>query len=209
MKLIVGLGNPGEKYQNTRHNLGFMAADLLLEKLESVEKTFWREDKNLKSQIKIISHFSSFNSLPASRQDQLLLAKPTTFMNNSGFAVSKILKYYKIEPAEMMIIHDDLDLPFGHIRVRFAGASGGHHGVESVISQVKTDKFLRIRLGIGSSRRKDETKSRNYKNVEDYVLANIATGEKGKVRSMLKEAVKAIELILEHGIDRYISKYNR
>lgn len=201
MKIIVGLGNPGEKYAKTRHNLGFMVLDSFLEKLEPVDKTFWEEKKDLKAQIKQIKHAGN----------TLLLVKPTTFMNNSGLAVSKIVNFYKIETSDLYVIHDDLDLPFGKIRVRFGGAAGGHHGVESIIEQLKTDKFLRVRLGIGHPRdHKDEhAKSLNYQNVDDYVLGMIASNERGKVKTMLSDTIRTVEQILEHGIDEYMSKYNK
>lgn len=199
MRLIVGLGNPGEKYQNTRHNLGFVALDALLEEFEPAEKTFWTEDKDLKAQIKIISQLSTLNS-------QLILAKPTTFMNSSGFAVVKVLNYYKIPTQDLIVIHDDLDLPFGKIRVRFGGGAGGHHGVESIIEQVKTDRFLRVRLGIGSDTRQARL---NKRNTEEYVLNNISSNERGKVKTMISGAVRTIELILKRGIEVYMSKYNK
>lgn len=202
MKLIVGLGNPGEKYQNTRHNIGFMALDALLEKFESADKTFWEEKKDLKSNIKLVSAKSNE---PAANS-QILLVKPTTFMNNSGFAVSKVLNYYKIDPVEITIIHDDLDLPFGKIRVRMGGAAGGHHGVESIIEQLKTDKFLRVRLGIGSDAR---IARRDKRNTEEYVLGNISSSERGKAKTMTREAVRMVEQILQHGIDTYMAKYNK
>src|SRR4051812_5378587 len=140
MKVIVGLGNPGEKYEKTRHNLGFHILDQLLEKLEPHDKTFWDDNHNLKAHIKKIKI----------KEEEILLVKPATFMNNSGFAVSKVLNYFKVKPEDLYLIHDELDLPFGKIRVRFGGGAGGHHGVESVLEQLKTDKFLRIRLGIGT-----------------------------------------------------------
>ena len=196
MKVIVGLGNPGEKYEKTRHNLGFMALDTLLSKLESVEKTFWDKKKDLKAEIKQIKHNDII----------LLLVKPATFMNNSGEAVTKVLNYYKIAPTELYVIHDDLDLPFGKIRVRFGGAAGGHHGVESIIEALKTDKFLRIRLGIGSDAR---TASGDKHDIDDYVLGNISSSERGKVKTMMDETVRIVEKILKHGIDLYMSKYNK
>ena len=201
MKVIIGLGNPGEKYAKTRHNLGFAALDTLLEKFEPVDKTFWEEEKSLKSLVKKIKH----------KDDTILLVKPTTFMNNSGFAVASVLNYFKVAPQDMTLIHDDLDLPFGKIRVRFGGGAGGHHGVESIIEQLKSDKFLRIRLGIGNPRRisDKEIKSHNHKDVDDHVLGPIASSERGKVKTLMNETVKSIELILSHGIERYMSKYNK
>ena len=196
MKVIVGLGNPGEKYEKARHNLGFMALDTLLSKLESVEKTFWDKKKDLKAEIKQIKY----------KDIILLLVKPATFMNNSGEAVTKVLNYYKIAPTELYVIHDDLDLPFGKIRVRFGGAAGGHHGVESIIEALKTDKFLRVRLGIGSNER---AASGDKHDIDDYVLGNISSAERGKVKTMMSETTKIIENILKHGIDLYMSKYNK
>ncbi len=200
MKLIVGLGNPGEKYANTRHNLGFMAADTLLEKLEPLKKTFWEDEAKLKSQIKQIKLGDT----------TLLLAKPTTYMNDSGIAVSKILNYYKIDPTDLIVIYDDLDMPFGKIRVRFGGGAGGHHGVESIMEQIKSDKFLRIRLGIGEADgRRSERPNQSREAVSEFVLGKLSSSERGKVRTMIKETVKICEKILEHGIDTYMSRYNK
>ncbi len=196
MKVIVGLGNPGEKYQSTRHNLGFMTLDKLIEKLEPLKDTFWEAKKDLKAEIKQIKHGDT----------TLLLVKPTTFMNESGIAVSKVLNFYKVVPSDMYVIHDDLDLPCGKIRVRFGGSAGGHHGVESILEHLKTDKFLRIRLGIGED---NQTFGRTKHNVDEYVLGNISSSEKGKVKTMTHEAIRGIETILEHGIDTYMSKYNK
>ncbi|HVZ11828.1 MAG TPA: aminoacyl-tRNA hydrolase [Patescibacteria group bacterium] len=208
MKVIVGLGNPGEKYEKTRHNLGFLATEALLEKWERLDKTFWDDNHNLKSHIKKIRIKNHESGI---KDQDILLVKPATFMNNSGFAVSKVLNYFKVEPADLFVIHDDLDLPFGKIRVRFGGGAGGHHGVESIIEQLSTDKFLRIRLGIGSPKHIEgkEVKSKNHQNVDDYVLGNITGASRGKVKTMLHEAVKIVDQLLEHGIDTYMSKYNK
>ena len=199
MKLIVGLGNPGEKYENTRHNLGFMALDEIMRKFEPHEKTFWENDKDMKAEIKQVKL----------RDSSILLMKPKTYMNLSGLSVAKVLNYYKIDPQNMIVIYDDLDLPFGRIRVRFGGAAGGHHGVESIIEHLGTDKFLRVRLGIGTNEKNQKPRERNQEHVERYVLGKIASNERGKVKTILKETIKAVELILEHGIDTYMSKYNK
>jgi len=204
VKLIVGLGNPGEKYKNTRHNIGFKAVDALLEKFESVEKTFWEEKKDLKSNIKLLSA----KSQKLTANSQILLAKPTTFMNNSGFAVSKVINYYKLDPAQMIVIHDDYDLPLGKIRVRFGGASGGHRGVQSIIDVLSTDKFLRVRLGIG--RPMDERKGKQKrKDLDRYVLAPFSAKDRNEIKHMTKEAVRTIKLILKNGLEVYMSKYNK
>jgi len=201
MKVIVGLGNPGDKYQNSRHNLGFLAVDELLKKYEPLKQTFWEEEKKLKSLVKTVKHDGT----------TLFLVKPTTFMNLSGEAVEKILSYYKINPEEMVVIYDDLDLPMGKTRIRFGGGAGGHHGVESIITRVGSDKFLRVRLGIGNPTKTDgaKTKAHNYGRVNDHVLGPISPGEQRKAKTMLKQVVKDLELILTHGMDKYMSKYNK
>ena len=200
MKLIVGLGNPGEKYENSRHNMGFVMAQSLLHHLESVKNSMWDMDKKGKAEVKQVHY----------KNQKFLLARPHTFMNNSGFSVQYLADYYKIEPQDIAVIYDELDLPLGKIRVRFGGAAGGHRGVESIIEHLKTDKFLRIRLGIGHPHhhagKLNEGKS--HIAVEDYVLQQFASNEKSKVRHMIKEATKTLCLILEHGIDTYMSKYN-
>jgi PTH1 family peptidyl-tRNA hydrolase len=204
MKLIAGLGNPGKKYQNTRHNLGFMALDALLADFESAAKTFWEERKDLKSHIKLLK--TTNDERRTTRP--LLLAKPATFMNNSGFAVSKVLNYYKIEPTELIVIHDDSDLPLGKTRVRFGGAAGGHRGVQSIIDTLKTDKFLRVRLGIGRPTKSHEQRATSQ-NLDRYVLAPFGPGERNKVKHMIKGTVQIIELILTHGLETYMSKHNK
>lgn len=210
MKLIVGLGNPGEKYQNSRHNLGFMVAEALLKDLEPVSKTFWdtsapkaqglREDTRAKALIKdILLH-----------GEKILLAKPQTFVNNSGISVSNLLSYYKIKPEDLIVVYDDLDLPFGRVRVRFGGAAGGHNGVKSIIDSINSDKFLRVRIGIGHPHKHDGKvkEGKSTIAVEDYVIANFTSNERGKIKHSIKEATRAIHLILEHGIEKYMSKYN-
>ena len=180
MKLIVGLGNPEERYVNTRHNLGFDVLDELTRKLNLVDWTF---DKKFKAQI--------------IKTPELILAKPQTFVNKSGMAVSAIVNYHKINPEDVVIIHDELDLPLGKIKVRLGGAAAGHHGVESIIESLGTDKFIRIRLGIG-----------NLRTNEKFVLEPFTSGEKPKVKHMIKQALKALETILEKGLDYAQSQFN-
>ena len=200
MKLLVGLGNPGDKYEKTRHNLGFVALDHLLRKIENLQNSFWDEEKKIKSLTKKVNIKNS----PA------LLLKPLTFMNESGTAVAAASSYYKINPEDIVLIHDDLDLPLGKIRVRFGGGHGGHKGVESVINHLNTDKFLRIRLGIGHPHH-HEGKLKTGKShiaVEDYVLSVFSSSDKGKVKTMTSQVVKIVDQIMEHGIDLYLSKFN-
>lgn len=193
MKLIVGLGNPGEKYENSRHNLGSVTLDHLLKKLTKLKETYWKEDKKLKALTQEVELDG----------EKIVLMKPTTFMNDSGIAVQKYSSYFKIEPQEIYVVHDELDLPLGKIRIRFGGSGGGHNGVASIIEKLGTDKFLRVRLGIGH-----ETRQHFTKDSSDYVLGSFETHEKGKVNSLIKQAIKDILLVHKHGIDLYMSKYN-
>lgn len=190
MILIVGLGNPGEKYQNTRHNLGFMVLDGLLGKLTPVEKTAWKENKK-------------FNSLVA-KIGNLILIKPQTFMNASGMAVAKIANFYKIKPEEIWAIHDDVDLPLERIRIIKGRGAAGHRGVESIIKELGTIDFVRFRLGIGHP-----GLGSSEKEVERYVLASFSRGEKSKARRMVKKAVKAIGVALEKGTEESIQRFKQ
>lgn len=193
MKLIVGLGNPGEKYENTRHNVGFVALDHLLQKFETAKNTFWTEDKKFKSLIKEVDF----------EGEKVILMKPTTFMNESGIAVASYSKYFKIDPSDIYVLHDELDLPLGKIKIKYGGGSAGNNGVTSIMDHLGTDQFLRIRMGIGKSQRAHATHD-----ASDYVLGIFDASEKRKVKTMTKQVVKDVLLILDHGIDLYMSKYN-
>lgn len=173
MKLVVGLGNPGEKYIGVRHNLGFEVVDEFSRKLDGS----WEENKKLKSYIL------------RSAQNDIILAKPQTYMNNSGMAVSLIANFYKIASSDIIVIHDDLDILLGKIKVRSNGAAGGHHGVESIIRTLGTDQFTRIRLGIGN----DE---RVHSEAEKFVLDPFLPGERSKVKSAIKQAISTLTDIL-------------
>lgn len=177
MKLIVGLGNPGEKYAKTRHNLGFMVMDKLLRKLTPFQKTVWQESKK-------------FSSLIA-RIGDLILVKPQTMMNASGLAVAKLADFYKIKSEDIWVVYDDVDLPLGELKIRLAGAAAGHHGVESIIAQLGTDNFVRFRLGIGHPGRGADGL------VERYVLRGFDVNEKAEAKGMIKKTVKALRLALE------------
>ena len=200
MKIIVGLGNPGEKYIGTRHNIGFETLDHLLKKYEPLKESSWENSKKTKSQVKKLT----INNIST------LLAQPQTYMNNSGMAVSLLLDYYKVQPEDLIVIHDELDLPLGKLQIRFGGGSAGHNGIESIIGTLKTDKFLRIRMGIGKPTRIDSSKfeAKNPHSVDQYVLQQFQNGERQEVRTMIKHVQKNLELLLSHGIESFMSKYN-
>lgn len=211
MKLIVGLGNPGEKYEKTRHNLGFMVVEKFLKDIAPIEKTVWSDEKKLKSDIAVVDWHGK-----ESTQERLILAKPKTYMNNSGMAVRLIADFYKIFPSDIWIVYDDLDLPVGSMKIRFGGAAGGHHGVESILAHVGTDQFWRFRFGIGlphghrqEAEEKAQMQSRRFVgNVEDYVLGTFATQDRNKVREMITSGAEALEVALEKGLEKAQNRFN-
>jgi PTH1 family peptidyl-tRNA hydrolase len=201
MKLIVGLGNPGLKHDKTRHNLGFMIADAFLKDYSTSTQNLWREEKKFKSEIAEIDWQPKVG-----KAEKVILVKPVTYMNGSGSAVSLISKFYKIAPVDVWIIHDEIDLPLGGMKIRFGGASAGHKGVESIIELLGTDKFWRFRIGIGTQHGKIETKK--VKPIDNYVLGEFSEGEKGKAREIIKKSMKAIEDALEEGLEKTMNRFN-
>lgn len=197
MKIIVGLGNPGEKYETTRHNLGFLVADHLLKELGTNEVA-WNHSAKQKS-----------DTAPFTvGEEKVLLVKPQTFMNNSGMAVQLIKDFYKIEPEDLWIVYDELDLPLGSMKIRFGGAAAGHHGVESIMEAIGTDKFWRFRLGIGVTHNKSEVGNHDFKDAKEYVLDQFRSGEKGKVRELISHASEALQCALDKGMETAMNRFN-
>lgn len=175
MFLIIGLGNPGLKYKKTRHNTGFQAVDFLVGKILG-KKTKWIDDKKTNS--KII------------KDQNIIFAKPQTLMNNSGQAVQKLAAYYKIKPENIIIIYDELDLPFGEIRVRRTGSSAGHNGIKSIIQHLGTENFWRMRLGISN-----ENKEKLL--AEQFVLKKFSrTEQKELLKKIFPQVVGKINEIM-------------
>ncbi|MBI5620670.1 aminoacyl-tRNA hydrolase [Candidatus Gottesmanbacteria bacterium] len=196
MKLIVGLGNPGREYESTRHNIGFMIVDKLAGELVTPRAT-WTEDSTRKAFV--------------ARAGDVLLVKPTTYMNNSGLAVGALVRFYKLAPQDLWVIHDDIDLPLGKIRIREKGGTGGHHGVESIIAAVKTDVFIRFRMGIG--RGKDVTpdmrdKNLHHRSVIEFVLSRFRRDEAGSLKHLVKHGTEAVRIGLIEGIDKAMNRFN-
>ncbi|MEK7571467.1 MAG: aminoacyl-tRNA hydrolase [Patescibacteria group bacterium] len=212
MKLIVGLGNPGEKYASTRHNLGFAVVDHFLKEISSVEKATWSANSKLKSDVVTIDWKGKDGN-----EEKLILAKPQTYMNNSGMAVQLLTSYYKIATEDVWVVYDELDLPVGFMKIRFGGAAAGHHGVESIMAQLATDQFWRFRMGIGVARRgrsaledgKSHSLGREHiRDAEDLVLAPFTQNEQGKVREMINHGADALSLALEKGLETAMNRYN-
>lgn len=197
MKLIVGLGNPGDSYEQTRHNIGYLVADKLAKELGSGAAR-WAEDGKRKALTAAVGG--------------VLLVKPITFMNASGEAVSSLAKYYKIQPADVIIIHDDLDLPLGKIRIRQQGGSAGHNGVQSVIDSLHTDNFVRVRLGIGRAREvtggKQVEKVRRHQAVVNFVLSRFGRSEAGEMRKLIDHGAAAVKTLLTEGLDRAMNRFH-
>ncbi len=214
MKLIVGLGNPGEKYQRTRHNLGFMVVNHFMQHFETVDKTAWKTNEKLKSNI------VELNWQPKEgKMERVILALPLTYMNNSGMAVSLLSAFYKIDPTDIWIVHDELDLPIGAMRIRFGGAGAGHHGIESIIASLATDKFWRFRLGIGTAHphsgreareggRAPNISRQSLGAVDDYVLSSFGEIDHNKARELIKHASAAISYALEKDLEKAMNRYN-
>jgi len=218
MKLIVGLGNPGEKYEKTRHNMGFMAIDKFFKHFSQGEAS-WNNSSKFKSEIAEIEWQKKGKKKESGKKqkwnpedsiEKVLLVRPQTYMNNSGLAVKLIANFYKIKPEDVWVIHDDIDLPFGALKIRFGGASAGHKGVESIIELLGTDKFWRFKMGVGHPINKSKVKSQKSKveNVDVYVLAGLETGEMGKGREVIKRTMKATEEALENGLQRAMNRFN-
>jgi peptidyl-tRNA hydrolase, PTH1 family len=196
MKLIIGLGNPGREYESTRHNIGYMVIEKLAREISASPVT-WEKD-------------SKHDSLIAKVGD-VMLVKPVTFMNLSGVAVKGLVDYFKLKSTDVWVIHDDIDLPLGKIRIREDGASGGHNGVDSIIKALNTDKFTRFRLGTG--RGKESTglnmdKKMSHKTVIDYVLSRFHVSEAGSFKHLIKNGAEAVRIALTEGVDKAMNRFN-
>ncbi|MFH1826432.1 MAG: aminoacyl-tRNA hydrolase [bacterium] len=185
MYLIVGLGNPGKEYENTRHNLGFIVIDELAKRLQI--SSFRAKNNSLVAQ-------SNIGGI------KVVLAKPQTFMNNSGQAVGSMVGWFKPKVKDLILIYDDVDLEVGQIRVRGEGSDGGHKGAKSVIASVKTSQFARIRIGIGRGDGRRET--------ADYVLQKISAAQKDILAGAVVKAAEAVESIIVDGLAKAMNKYN-
>ncbi len=184
MKLIVGLGNPGKKYENTRHNMGFMAIDLLSDQAQvDVDKEVFH---GLLGRGKIY-------------EQDVILFKPTTFMNLSGTAVQEVVHYFKIAIEDIVVIYDDMALNPGTIRLRKEGSSGGHKGMQNIIDCLSTDQIKRIRIGIGEPGENDTI---------DFVLSKPLKDEAPLIEEAIANAVRAVKEMLKSDFDRAMNKYN-
>lgn len=183
--LIVGLGNPGAKYHNTRHNVGFDAVDKLLYNMSAPkEKT----------------RFSSKCSVVKIDNTKLVIIKPQTYMNNSGVAVKKAMNFYRIKPENVIVIFDDMDIAVGKIRIRKKGSGGTHNGMKSIISYIRSYDFPRIRIGIGKPQEKGTI---------DFVLGRPTGTQKQEINNVIDKAALAVEMMITQGVDKTMQEYNK
>ncbi len=185
--LLVGLGNPGVNYENTRHNAGFAVIDALIEKHG------------------ITLSKNKFNAIYADAQlcgKRLLIVKPQTFMNNSGEAVSAISRFYKIPTDKILIVSDDVSLAPGKMRIRLKGSAGGQNGLKSIIEHLSSDEFARIKMGVGD--RPDRSSD-----LANWVLGRMSEEDRKLFEGAVEDAVKAIETVLRDGIEKAMNRYSK
>ena len=184
--LVVGLGNPGEKYENTRHNVGFLTVDELAERARvPVQK---------------LKHRALTNTLEVGSV-KVLLMKPVTYMNLSGEAVGEAARFFKIPADHVLVLSDDVSLPVGKLRVRRGGSAGGHNGLKNIILHLGTDQFPRLRVGVGEKPHPDY-------DMADWVLGKFTGEDKKTMDAAVKRAADAIECILAEGLDRGMNRFN-
>jgi len=188
MKIIVGLGNPGKKFEKTRHNLGFMVLD-----------KFSRKNKFPK--FKMEKEFLAEISEKKIGKEKIILVKPQTFMNSSGKSVKLLTRTFNFEPKNLFVIHDDLDIPFGKIKISFGRGSAGHKGVQSIIDELGAKDFVRFRIGIG----KKEVGIRK----KEFVLEKFSKKEEKILKKVIELIYQAIEMAIREGVERAMSEFNK
>jgi PTH1 family peptidyl-tRNA hydrolase len=191
MRLIVGLGNPGREYRDTRHNVGFLVVHEMCRRHQLTESL-------APSQVPETMVAKKYGG--AGGDGAFLVARPLTFMNRSGDAVAALMRYYDIAPADLLVVVDEVALPFGRLRARARGSAGGHNGLKSVIERSGTSEFARLRLGVGrGDARRD---------LADHVLSTFEPGERAELETLIARAADAAEMFAVAGIEKVMNTYN-
>ena len=186
MYLIAGLGNPGREYVGTRHNIGFEAADALCSKFDI---------KFNKEKFRAVFGSGTIAG------EKVIVAKPQTYMNNSGEAIKEAADFYKIPPEKVIVIFDDISLPTGMLRIRLKGSAGGHNGIKSIIWHLNSDNFPRLKIGVGNRKDPDS-------DLKDYVLGKFSKEDVETIKETMKRAVKAVALMVQGDSAGAMNKYN-
>ncbi|MGB3137837.1 MAG: aminoacyl-tRNA hydrolase [Nodosilinea sp.] len=189
--LIVGLGNPGEKYAGTRHNVGFEVVDRL-------SKTW---GISLKQERRFQGEYGAGFDL---RREKVHLLKPLTYMNRSGQSMRAVLDWLKLSPGQVLVVYDDMDLPVGRLRLRLSGSAGGHNGMKSAIAHLGTQNFPRLRVGIGMGDRRGDSESA----VVSHVLGSFSKAERSTMNAVMDTTLNALEKALADGVEKAMSLYN-
>ena len=184
--LLVCLGNPGDKYENTRHNVGYMVADEVAERQRA---------PNQKLKYKALTNLLTISG------EKVLVMKPITYMNLSGEAVRQAVDFYKVAPDHVLVVSDDTALPVGKLRIRKGGSAGGHNGLKNIIQHLGTDQFPRVRVGVGEKPHPDY-------DMADWVLGKFRGEDKKAIDAAVKRAADAIECILSDGLDKSMNRFN-
>jgi PTH1 family peptidyl-tRNA hydrolase len=196
MKIIVGLGNPGKKFEKTRHNLGFI-----------VLNKFSRKNKFPK--FKMEKEFLAEISEKKIGKEKIILVKPQTFMNSSGKSVKLLTRTFNLEPKNLFVIHDDLDIPFGKIKISFGRGSAGHKGVQSIIDELGAKDFVRFRIGIKpNSKCKMQNAKLKFK-IQNFVLEKFNKKEEKVLKEVIEMACQAIKMAIKEGIEKTMSEFNK
>jgi PTH1 family peptidyl-tRNA hydrolase len=183
--VVAGLGNPGERYANTRHNAGALAIQELLERTNAKLKS--HKSGTLVAEVVLAHH-------------KVTLARSTSYMNESGRPLGQLMRFYKVDPARLIVVHDEIDIPFAEVRIKLGGGTAGHNGLKSIVNHLGTKDFIRVRLGMG--------RPRGSRGATDHVLNGFSASERKELPFLIGRGADAVERILEVGLERAMNEVN-